>query len=61
MEYNVDFSSVYYLGSRVFRDLLTNIDDYEGYSNPVNEDFYNLELKYSGSNIGIQQIYSIKK
>ena len=58
---NIDFSSVYYLGSRVMRDLLTNPSEYEGYSNPVNEDFYNLELKYSGANIGIQQIYVIDK
>jgi ubiquinone/menaquinone biosynthesis C-methylase UbiE len=62
LEYqNIDFSSIYYLGSRVMRDLLTNPSDYEGYSNPVNKDFYELELKYSGSNIGIQQIYVISK
>jgi ubiquinone/menaquinone biosynthesis C-methylase UbiE len=58
---NVDFSSMYYIGSRVLRDIFTTPSDYEGYSNPINEDFYNLELKYSGSDVGIQQLYVVKK
>ncbi len=57
----VDFSSVYYLGSRFLRDLVTDIDAYEGYSNPINEAFYELEKKYSGGNFGIQQAYIIRK
>lgn len=56
-----DFSSVYYLGSRFLRELVTKVDDYEGYSNPINEQFYNLEKVYSGGNFGIQQAYVITK
>jgi len=58
---NVDFSSIYYLGSRVLRELVTDYQKYEGYSNPINEIFYNIENDYSGGDIGIQQIYIIKK
>ena len=57
----VDFSSVYYLGSRFLRELVTNIDDYEGYSNPINQIFYELEKEYSGGGFGIQQAYIVTK
>jgi SAM-dependent methyltransferase len=57
----VDFSSIYYLGSRFLRELVTDIDKYEGYSNPINELFYNIEKEYSGGGFGIQQAYIIQK
>jgi len=57
----VDFSSVYYLGSRFLRELVTHIEDYPGYSNPINKAFYELELEYSGGGFGIQQAYVIRK
>jgi ubiquinone/menaquinone biosynthesis C-methylase UbiE len=57
----IDFSSVYYLGSRFLRELVTNVDDYPGYTNPINEIFYNIEKKYSGGDFGIQQAYVIYK
>jgi ubiquinone/menaquinone biosynthesis C-methylase UbiE len=56
-----DFSSVYYLGSRFIRELVTEVDKYPGYSNPINEIFYNLEKDYSGGDVGVQQAYIIKK
>jgi len=56
-----EFSSVYYLGSRFLRELVTNPADYPGYSNPVNEIFYNIEREYSGGGFGIQQAYVIRK
>lgn len=56
-----DFSSVYYIGSRFLRELTTDYKSFEGYSNPINKDFYEMELKYSGGNFGIQQAYAIKK
>lgn len=56
-----DFSSVYYLGSRFIRDLVTNPSDYPGYSNPINKIFYEIEKDYSGGGFGIQQAYIIKK
>lgn len=62
LEYQVkDFSSVYYLGSRFLRELVTDSAAYPGYSNPVNEIFYNIERNYSGGGFGIQQAYVIRK
>ena len=58
---SIDFSSIYYLGSRFLRELVTDVDKYEGYSNPINEIFYNIEKEYSGGGFGIQQAYIIKK
>jgi ubiquinone/menaquinone biosynthesis C-methylase UbiE len=58
--YNIDFSSLYYLGSRLVRELVTDIDKYEGYSNPVNGIFYELEKEFSGGGFGIQQAYIIE-
>ncbi len=57
----IDFSSVYYLGSRFLRELVTDTNKYTGYSNPINEIFYKLEQVYSGGGFGIQQSYIIKK
>jgi ubiquinone/menaquinone biosynthesis C-methylase UbiE len=57
----IDFSSIYYLGSRFLRELVTKSDDYPGYSNPINEIFYNIEKEYSGGGFGIQQAYVIGK
>lgn len=56
-----DFTSLYYLGSRFIRELVTKISDYKGYSNPINEEFYQLENKFSGGGFGIQAAYIIKK
>ena len=58
---NIDFTSVYYLGSRFLRDLVTDYSSYEGYTNPINNEFFELEKKYSGGNFGIQQAYVVKK
>lgn len=57
----IDFSSIYYLGSRFLRELVTKAEDFPGYSNPINEIFYNIEKEYSGSGFGIQQAYIIQK
>ena len=57
----IDFSSIYYLGSRFLRDVVTVIENYEGYSNPINEIFYNIEKNFSGGGFGIQQLIKIKK
>jgi len=58
---NIDFSSIYYLGSRFLRELVTDYKSYEGFSNPINFDFFELEKKYSGGGFGIQQAYIINK
>jgi len=57
----VDFCSVYYLGSRFLRELVTNPADYPGYSNPINAIFYDIERNYSGGGFGIQQLFVLKK
>ncbi len=57
----IDFSSLYYLGSRFLRELVTKYEDYEGYSNPINEVFYNIEKDFSGGGFGIQQAIVITK
>lgn len=57
----IDFSSIYYLGSRFLRELVTKADDYPGYTNPINEIFYSIEKNYSGGGFGIQQACIIYK
>ena len=56
-----DFSSIYYLGSRFLRELVTIPADYPGYSNPINKLFYDIEKEFSGGGFGIQQAYIITK
>ena len=56
-----EISSLYYLGSRFLRELITDYDSYEGYSNPINKQFFELEEKYNGGGFGIQQVYIISK
>ncbi len=57
----IDFSSIYYLGSRLLRELVTDSNAYEGFSNPINKLFYDIEREYSGGGFGIQQAVVIKK
>jgi len=57
-----DFSSLYYLGSRVLRELIQKEElPWGDYSSPVNEAFYKLEREYSGGGMGIQQAYIIHR
>jgi ubiquinone/menaquinone biosynthesis C-methylase UbiE len=50
-----DYSSIYYLGSRFLRELVTDPAAYPGYSNPINKIFYEIERQFSGGGMGIQQ------
>jgi SAM-dependent methyltransferase len=62
LHYDVeDFSSIYYLGSRFLRELVTDPSAYPGFSNPVNERFFALEREFSGGGFGIQQAIVIRK
>jgi ubiquinone/menaquinone biosynthesis C-methylase UbiE len=56
-----EFSSVYYLGSRFLRELVTDPAAYPGYSNPINRIFYDMEKEFSGGGFGIQQAYIVTK
>jgi len=55
-----DFCSIYYLGSRFLRELVTDAAVYPGYTNPINEIFYNVEQDFSGGGFGIQKAYVIE-
>ena len=55
-----DFSGVYYFGSRVLRELVTDHRQWAGYSNPINTDFYNMQQKYIGGGFGVQQLATIQ-
>ena len=62
LDYQIDdFSSIYYLGSRFLRELVTDPADYPGFSNPINKLFYEIEKQYSGGGFGVQQSVIIKK
>ncbi len=57
-----DFSSVYYLGSRVLRELIQKEQlPFGDYTSPVNKLFYQMEREYSGGGMGVQQAYIIRK
>ncbi len=57
----VDFSSIYYLGSRFLRELVTDPSAYPGFSNPINKIFFEIEKDFSGGGVGIQQAVVITK
>jgi ubiquinone/menaquinone biosynthesis C-methylase UbiE len=62
LEFEVEeFSSIYYLGSRFLRELVTDPAAYPGYTNPINGIFHEIERQYSGGGFGIQQAYVIRK
>ncbi len=52
---NIDFSSVYYLGSRFIRELV-NIKD-ESYENEINKQFWKWQRNYSLPGFGLHQLY----
>jgi ubiquinone/menaquinone biosynthesis C-methylase UbiE len=56
-----DFSSIYYLGSRFLRDLVTVPAAYPGFTNPINKLFYEIEKEFSGGGMGVQQAVIITK
>jgi ubiquinone/menaquinone biosynthesis C-methylase UbiE len=56
-----DFSSIYYLGSRFLRDLVTDPTAYPGFSNPINKIFFEIQKQFSGGGFGVQQAVVIKK
>jgi len=62
LQYEIeDFSSIYYLGSRFLRELVTDPSAYPGFTNPINEIFFKIEREFSGGGFGIQQAVIIKK
>lgn len=62
MNYQIeDFSSIYYLGSRFLRELVTDPAAYPGFSNPINKLFFDIEKQFSGGGMGIQQAVVITK
>ncbi|MEX1205154.1 MAG: class I SAM-dependent methyltransferase [Dongiaceae bacterium] len=62
MNYQIeDFSSIYYLGSRFLRELVTDPAAYPGFTNPINKLFYEIEKQFSGGGMGVQQAVVINK
>jgi len=62
MNYQIeDFSSIYYLGSRFLRELVTDPAAYPGFANPINKLFFEIEKQFSGGGMGIQQAVVITK
>lgn len=57
----VDFSSIYYLGSRFLRELVTDPAAYPGFTNPINKIFFEIEKEFSGGGFGIQQAVVVTK
>jgi ubiquinone/menaquinone biosynthesis C-methylase UbiE len=59
VQFNVDqFSSVYYFGTRVLRELMKRDGKTEqGYENPINKSFHGLEQDYSFDGLSVQQAY----
>lgn len=53
------WSSVYYLGTRLLRDLVPNIG--QAYTSEFNMGFYEMAKKYSGGDFGVQEAYIIEK
>ncbi len=52
------FSSVYYFGTRVLRELMKRDGKTEqGYENPINKSFHSLEQDYSFDGLSVQQAY----
>lgn len=56
-----DFSSIYYFGTRVLRELSNEIENTDSYDNDFNRMFFDIEKKYSCVGAGIQQAYIIRK
>lgn len=56
-----DFSSIYYLGSRFLREIVTNPNAYPGFTNPINKLFFEIQKNYSGGGFGVQQAIVITK
>lgn len=58
----VEYSSLYYLGTRIVRELATNHKSFPGFSNPINGEFARLAQKYPQcGGIGVQQLVVISK
>ena len=58
----VEYSSMYYLGTRLMRELATAHESFPGFSNPINTEFANLARKYPRcGGVGVQQLVVISK
>ncbi len=58
----IEFSSIYYLGSRFIRELINGLEDLENYQNKINNQFFELEKLYDNANdFGIQKAFVIYK
>jgi SAM-dependent methyltransferase len=56
-----DFSSIYYVGTRLLRELVTDEIDITDYNNPFNQAFKLLEDRFSCSGLSLQKGYVLHK
>jgi len=58
---NEDYSCIYYVGTRLLRELLVDRDKYVEYNNDFNAFFADLENRFSAVGCGVQQAYIVTK
>lgn len=59
---SVDFSSLYYLGTRFIRELVEDAGEQtKGFSNPFNNEFFKLEQQFNTRDFGVQKAFVITK
>ena len=57
----INFSSLYYIGSRAIRELYLNKNEEESYNHFINDFFFELEQKRDKGDFGIQKLYVVQK
>lgn len=58
----IEYSSMYYLGTRLARELATAHESFPGFTNPINAEFATLARKYPRcGGVGVQQLVIILK
>jgi SAM-dependent methyltransferase len=57
----VPFSSLYYLGSRLIREIYMDQGEQASFKHPINDFFYNLEKQKDKFDFGVQKLCVIKK
>jgi len=58
---NEDYSCIYYVGTRLLRELLVDKEKYISYNNSFNALFADIEKQFSATGCGVQQAYIVKK
>ena len=57
----IPYMGVYYFGTRVLRETLSNAAELEGYESDFHKEWFEMEKRYDSSETSIQQMYVIEK